>query len=324
MTNAPWTLETIGDRTRIQGGGVTLVTPYSEEFIRALARFRPGLELIDELLRSEHPPYIRDRLEVLLLPFANRSSWRVLDFGCGAGASAVVLSRLGIGRIVGVDLVNDYAGLWRQRLTEAGYPGVGTFVQSGQGLMLPFRDGSFDAVFLNGVLEHLLPEERRSLLLETFRLIAPGAHLFISETPNRWFPRNSHTKLWFSELLPASLAAAWAARFGIRNDFPRSGRTAQFRTGFRGMSAGQIQGILGINAHPVGTPERVTKFEYVLPRNPLEQSERRNRIGAVLYGVNRALAAVLGRPSSHFAPHLNLIFRKSSARAPRSTFMVQK
>jgi ubiquinone/menaquinone biosynthesis C-methylase UbiE len=287
-----------------------LATPYSADFIERLAAFRPGMELVDELLRSEHPPYIQDRLAVLLAPFPQRQAWRALDFGCGAGASAVVLARLGVGSIVGVDLVNDYAALWRRRLAEAGFPAVGTFVQSGEGFSLPFRDGSFDAVFLNGVLEHLLPEERRSLLHEMFRLLPVGGHLFISETPNRWFPRNSHTKLWFSELLPARLAAAWAARSGVRRDFPRAGRTAQFRTGYRGMSVAQVQGILGAKARLVPADEGVTRFEYVLPRNPLEQSDRRNRLGAILYGLSRGIAALTFRPASHFAPHLNLVFRR--------------
>ena len=312
MSAPPWTIEVEGNGTRIRGGGVSLRTPYSEEFVRRLGAFRPGLELLDELLRSEHSAYIRDRLAVLLEPFSQRATWRALDFGCGAGASAVVLARLGVGRIVGVDLVNDYAALWRRRLVEAGFPDTGTFVQSGQGFSLPFRNGAFDAVFLNGVLEHLLPEERRSLLLETFRLLPPGGHLFISETPNRWFPRNSHTKLWFSELLPAAWAAAWAARSGVRRDFPRTGRTAQFRTGYRGMSVGQARAILGSRARLVSTDERITRFEYVLPRNPLEQSERRSRLGALLYAISRGIAALTFQPSAHLAPHLNLVFRRNS------------
>lgn len=310
MNQAPWTLVDVNGQSRVAGGGVTLLTPYSEDFIRALSVHRPGLDLIDELLRSEHPPYIRDRLEILLARFSDRPSWRVLDFGCGAGASSVVLARLGIGRIVGIDLVNDYAALWRQRLREAGFPAVGTFVQSGQGFMLPFRDEAFDAVFLNGVLEHLLPEERQRLLQEASRLIRRGGHLFISETPNRWFPRNSHTKLWFSEWLPAELAAQLAARWGFRRDFPRSGRTAQFRTGFRGMSIQQVRRILGDTVEPLAVDDRITELEFVLPRNPLERSKRRSQVGAILYGLTRLIARMIGQPVAHLAPHLNLIFRK--------------
>lgn len=310
MSDAAWTLEESNGQCRIQGGGVTLVTPYSEAFIRDLAVRRPGLDLIDELLRSEHPPYIRDRLELLLAPFSDRPTWRVLDFGCGAGASAVVLARLGIRRIVGIDLVNDYAAIWRRRLREAGFPRVGTFVQSGLGFRLPFRDGSFDAVFLNGVLEHLLPEERQSLLQEGVRLIRGGGHLFISETPNRWFPRNSHTKLWLSEWLPAGAAAQVAARWGHRTDFPRAGRTAQFRTGFRGMSVRQIRRVLGRTAIALPTDDRITQLEFILPRNPLEQSARRTRLGAVLYRLTRWAAGLTGRSVAHLAPHLNLVFQK--------------
>ena len=191
MKTDSWSLEEIDAKTRrIRGGGVTLDIPYSKELVEQLAVHRPGLDLLDELLRSEHTPYIQDRLALLLEPFPDRADWRALDFGCGAGGSSTVLARLGIGHIIGVDLVNDYAAIWRRRLEEAGYPEVGTFVQAGESLRLPFRDGSFDAVFLNGVLEHLVPEERRDLLAEARRLVRVGGYLFISETPNRWFPRN--------------------------------------------------------------------------------------------------------------------------------------
>lgn len=315
MAPQTWTLEEgDGGTRRISGGGVTLEIPYSRELVEKLAEHRPGLDLIDELLRSEHPPYIHDRLAVLLAPFPERTSWRALDFGCGAGGSSTVLARLGIGHIIGVDLVNDYAAIWRRRLAEAGYPETGTFVQAGESLRLPFLDESFDAVFLNGVLEHLLPEERRDLLGEARRLLAVGGHLFISETPNRWFPRNSHNKTWFSEALPLPLAARYVARFGMRRDFPTRGRTALYRTGFRGLSVRQIKRLLGPSMSLVPSDERVSELEFALPRTPFDASDKRAQFGRTLWRRVRQLAHISGVPPVYFAPHLNLVFRKS----PRS------
>jgi ubiquinone/menaquinone biosynthesis C-methylase UbiE len=312
MTERPWSLEETGGNTRlIRGGGISLKIPYSQEFVENLAERRPGLDLIDELLRSEHAPYIQERLAVLLAPFPERSGWRALDFGCGAGASSVVLARLGIGRIFGVDLVNDYAPLWRQRLAEAGFSGVGTFVQAGESFKLPFRSENFDAVFLNGVLEHLLPEERTALLREALRLVNVGGLLFISETPNRWFPRNSHNKTWFSEWLPLPLAARYVSRFGMRGDFPRSGRTALYRTGFRGLSLRQVRRLLGSEVELIPSDSRVTELEFLLPRTPLDASEGRKRLGSKLWGLVRGLTGVTGIPAAYLSPHLNLVFRKS-------------
>jgi SAM-dependent methyltransferase len=307
---APYDVEDIRGGTRLSGGGVVLETPYSRSFLESLAPLRPGLDLIDEILRSEHAPYLEARLRLALLPFPERSSWRVLDFGCGPGASSVVLGRLGIRDLVGLDLVNDYAELWRRRLAESGYAGRATFVQSGSGMHFPFRERSFDLVLLNGVLEHMLPEERRALLGALIDLLRPGGRILVTETPNRWFPRNSHTKLWFSEWVPFPVAAALAYRFRIREDFPRAGRTALYRTGMRGMSPGQILAIVRGNAVIEPTPDAMAALEFTLPRNPLQNPTARSSAGARLLALFRRLAAIAHVPLAWVAPHLNLWIRR--------------
>ena len=287
-----------------------LETPYSRSFLESLALLRPGLDLIDEILRSEHAPYLEARLRLALLEFPERSRWRVLDFGCGPGASSVVLGRLGIRDLVGLDLVNDYSALWRRRLVESGYGGNATFVQSGSGMHFPFRDRSFDLVILNGVLEHMLPEERRDLLRALLDLLRPGGRILVTETPNRWFPRNSHTKLWLSEWLPFAVAAALAHRFRIREDFPRSGRTALYRTGMRGMSARQIAAIVRGTAVIDPTPDAMAALEFTLPRNPLQNPTGRSSGGARLLRFAQRLAALARVPLAYLAPHLNLWIRR--------------
>jgi SAM-dependent methyltransferase len=297
-------------RRVVAWGGVRVAVPYSRAFLDALARHRRGRDLLDELLRSEHPPYIHDRLKELLRPHGDVASWRVLDYGCGMGGSSTCLARLGVGRIVGVDLVNDYAGIWRARLAEAGYPGTGTFVQAGDTATLPFREGGFDAVFLNGLVEHLTPEERGRLLKEALRLVRPGGHVFVTETPNRWFPRNSHTKLWASEWLPLGVAARLAARFGPRRDFPTRDRTAIYRTGMRGDSVSGIRRAMGEGAEPVATGDALATMEFLVPRNPLETSARKQRLGPWMLALTRLVSKATGRPVAELAPHLNLAFLK--------------
>lgn len=289
----------------ITGGGVVLQTRHSREFLAQLARLRPGLDLVDELLRSEHSPYLEARLKLAFGAPADVASWRVLDFGCGPGASSVVLGRLGVRRIVGLDLVNDYAALWNRRLRESGYAGEAMFVQAGAALQFPFRAGTFDLVLLNGVLEHMLPEERRDLLRALLTLVRPGGRVLVTETPNRWFPRNSHTKLWFSEWLPFEIAAALAHRFRIRDDFPAEGRTALYRTGMRGMSAGQLARIVGDLGRVEPTPEAMAALEFTTPRNPLQNPAARSRMGGRLLRLARPLARATGVPLAWLAPHLN-------------------
>ncbi len=310
---AGWRIEDTGGRPELLGPGIRYVLPYSRDFLSALSRYRRGDELIDELLRSEHPPYILERLRALLRGHDVRRC-QVLDFGCGAGASAVSLARLGIPRIVGIDVVNDYAAIWRDRLAEAGFPGVGHFVQAGDTMSLPFRDAHFDAVFLNGLVEHLLPEERTRVLGECWRVLRSGGHLFLTETPNRWFPRNSHTKLWFSELLPLPLAARLAARLGPRRDFPTRDRVAIYRTGIRGASEGQLRRALGSSARQLRVPDEIVAMEFLLPRNPLQSAAGEHRGGRITWRFVRMLGSLPGLGPHVLSPHLNLVFRKGERR----------
>jgi ubiquinone/menaquinone biosynthesis C-methylase UbiE len=299
-----------GARREVVWGDVSVDVPYSRTFLDLLGRFRRGRDLLDELLRSEHPSYIHDRLKALLRPHGDLSAWRVMDYGCGMGGSSTCLARLGVGRIVGVDLVNDYAPLWRLRLAEAGFPETGTFVQAGDTAELPFRAEGFDAVFLNGLVEHLTPEERVGLLREALRLVKRGGDVFVTETPNRWFPRNSHTKLWGSEWLPLVAAARLAARFGPRDDFPTNDRTAIYRTGMRGASVRQIATVLGPGARAVETPEEVVTMEFLVPRNPLDTTAGKQRMGPLLLRAAKIASALTGIPMSALAPHVNVAFRK--------------
>lgn len=81
---------------------------------------------------------------------------------------------------------------------------------------------------LNGVLEHLVPEEREFVLREGARLLRSGGFLAIAETPNRWFPRNSHTKLWFSEILPPPSPRGLHRSSAFGGTFPGTGALPSF------------------------------------------------------------------------------------------------
>jgi SAM-dependent methyltransferase len=92
---------------------------------------------------------------------------------------------------------------------------------------LPFADNEFSFVLANGVIEHI-PQPRDLYIRELWRLIMPGGHLMVTETPNKYWPREAHTTgLWFNHWLPRDVAHRRAVRRGrfsaARLDWATSG-----------------------------------------------------------------------------------------------------
>src|SRR2546422_9498248 len=58
---------------------------------------------------------------------------------------------------------------------------------------LPWADGAFDLVVAVGVVEHLPLRNRRAQVDEYYRVLAPGGSIAILDTPNRWFPLETHS-----------------------------------------------------------------------------------------------------------------------------------
>lgn len=104
---------------------------------------------------------------------------RVLDIGCGTGPGLVTLTRAvsADGTAVGIDLADGMCRKSQRALADAGLDrGV---VVLGDGAMLPFTDGSFDAVFASFVLELFDTPEIPTVLEEWRRVLKPDGQLCV-------------------------------------------------------------------------------------------------------------------------------------------------
>ena len=158
----------------------TCETAYPLPLIREI-HARKGLYLCDEIMREESPDYVEHRLRHEVLGYVDAAAFagtRILDFGCGSGASTLVLARvLPPCELVGVELQESLLRLARLRATHRGQNGL-TFLQSPAADALPADLGVFDHVIFSAVFEHLLPQERRTLLPLIWAHVKPGGILF--------------------------------------------------------------------------------------------------------------------------------------------------
>lgn len=116
-----------------------------------------------------------------------------IEIGTGAGImSAFFASRAK--SLTSFDVVDE-------RLEKGGYEFV---LVDDAGI--PCADNSVDFVISNQVIEHI--EDQKVHLTEIFRVLKEGGVAYIS-TPNRFWPREVHSRLYFLGYLPRSFASMY-------------------------------------------------------------------------------------------------------------------
>jgi ubiquinone/menaquinone biosynthesis C-methylase UbiE len=141
------------------------------------------IEAPERVVALGHPSYVwrsgQDRRLTLIRRYASLERRRILDVGCGIGTYVSKLRELS-DRVYGVDIE---AG--RVRRGAQSLPGLAVAAAE----HLPFRDGTFDVVLLNEVIEHV--RDDASTLREACRVTAPGGRIVIY-APNRLYPFETH------------------------------------------------------------------------------------------------------------------------------------
>jgi ubiquinone/menaquinone biosynthesis C-methylase UbiE len=247
------TIEELGDgRRRVtlaagQADGFVPVrsceTAYPVELIERMFHTGAPTYLCAEILREESDHLLRLGLRNYLLSYVDEREFegrRVLDYGCGAGASTVVLARMfPSAQITALGHFDDLLALAEDRARLLGVENV-AFAHSESRAELPPDLGKFRFIVLSGVYEHLLPAERRLVLPKLWQALERGGVLFVNQTPNRMYPLEEHTTgLPLVNYLPAPLALRVA-----RTLSPRIGRDASWQSllqgGIRGATRREI------------------------------------------------------------------------------------
>lgn len=165
----------------------------------------------------------RRRNEAIMaaLPAKSRAA---LDVGCGAGDVALMLSRRAP-HVVAVDVsaVNVEATARNARVAGVRLSPVGT-----GGERMPFRDGSFDAVVVADVIEHI--DDADAALAEIYRIMSSGGTM-VCVTPLR-------------RTLGAFRAVDWLARTIARPLRPTLPRFSSDQVYERFLDKGELRAML--------------------------------------------------------------------------------
>ena len=116
----------------------------------------------------------------------NQPGFRILEVGTGSGLHAkYVIENFEFLTYVGIDLSERILNLARTRSLSSLTTTCDLI--AAEGTRLPFKDNTFDAVFISGCLHHF-PDPFRGIQ-EMCRVAKPGGSIAVME-PNRFFPVN--------------------------------------------------------------------------------------------------------------------------------------
>jgi S-adenosylmethionine-dependent methyltransferase len=237
---------------------------------------------------------------------------RILEIGCGTGASTVALAEQGA-TVTAIDIDEPSLRVARDRCSA--HHVQCEIVQANGAAAREFLERErYDFVIFFACLEHMTHAERMQSMHETWHALPDGALWCLIETPNRlWFFDDHTSQLPFFNWLPDELAFAHS-RFSPREPL---------RSSYRALSASTMESFLrhgrGVSFHEFDVAIADASSLDVVSSLPLwrrtrglfglrELARRYKRP----FRLERALASF--RPDIHrgfFQPYLDLIIRKT-------------
>lgn len=310
MSDIDYRLADLGDRRVLTVDGRQHVTAYSERVVRMLIERkgprRAALYLPFKQTRGRHflAPLFRH------LRRLGAGGLSVLEVGCSFGHITECLAEEPeVKELHTFDTDPAFVAITRAKVEELGLEAVRDVAcfTGEETCRLPYADARFDLVLAIGVVEHLPERTRRAQVDEYYRVLAPGGHIAILDTPNRLFPLETHSVgLPFVQWLPPRLAYRYA----------RLGRPARFAgvsyaeftadgTGWHNASLADClpsRGWAGLD-----DVTEAAGYGWGFFRDTARSRSRRALLP--LFAAAAAALRAAGRPPSLCLPYLNLLFR---------------
>lgn len=171
-----------------------LETFYPVDLIQLLLDEIGPAPICDEIMRDEDPMYVERLLRNDLFAYFDKDDFEgktILDFGCGSGASTMILARMfPNSQITGVEMLASKLKIAEKRREFYDLDDV-DFVRSPTGTQIPANLGQYDFVILSAVYEHLLPDERKIILEQLWAVVRAAGFLFVNQTQTVCFRSNS-------------------------------------------------------------------------------------------------------------------------------------
>jgi SAM-dependent methyltransferase len=304
-----YTVGDLGTERVLTIRGAEYRTYYSERVVRMLIE-RKGLHRAPLYFPFKETRG-RHFLERLFRCLAARGArdLRVLEVGCSFGHITEYLNDQPLVKEIHTfDVDGPFVEITRAKVAELGLTKVRQVLHltDEETTRLPFPDAAFDLVLAVGVVEHLPALDRHRYVDEYYRVLAPGGHIAILDTPNRLFPLETHSVgLPVIQWLPPRLAFGCARL--LRPTRVRGVSFEEFDCGaWRNASlreclpSGRWRGIVDV------TEEAGYGWNFF-------RDTARSRIRRAVLPIFAVLCAALGAlrlPLSLVLPYFNLVFRK--------------
>ena len=293
MTNMnDWTITDLGDERILAVDGVEYKTNYSQNIIERLINRkgaqRASLYLTFQDVRTHHLLTLFRKLNT------STEQLRVLEVGCSAGQITEYLNEQDcIGEIYAFDVDRAFVDITRLKVDELNLDKVKDVrhLSVKESQFLPYDNNYFDVIIVVAVVEHLPFENRHLYVDQYYKKVKTGGIVGFWETPNKYYPFESHShKLPFVQLLPPQMAYSY-----VRIVQRRKNRELPFTEFAR-----------------AGGGWRNSSYYELLPKElMLDVEDVSEEYGYSARGWKRAiLSRVFKVPAAFFDPYLNVVFRK--------------